>query len=308
MAFAVADVAGRILASQVVPTRADQGAGQALRRALQAAAELAAEASRSGSEVLAFGLSTMGITAADCVRLAPTVDGWEELRIPAQVHAALPGIPVAIGNDVRAGTLAEIRWGVLRGISEAIYLNLGTGVGAGLVTGGQVLTGAHGAAGEIGYLLRGPQDLAGRRPGSGPLEQAVSGKAILRRTAAELGRPLGFGQLAEAAGADPAANALLREVMADVQVAVANLALTFDPEVLVVGGGFARSPAPLIAGLRAAVQQAVPFPPSILASRFSGDAALHGAIALALDAAASGPADRRPSANAVPPPIPQETP
>ena len=61
-----------------------------------------------------------------------------------------------IDNDVNAAAAAELRWGALRGVDIGLYVNLGTGLAAALVVGGRVVPGAHGAAGEIGYLLVDP--------------------------------------------------------------------------------------------------------------------------------------------------------
>ena len=80
-----------------------------------------------------------------------------------------------MATDAKAAAQAEVRWGSLAGFDPAIYLNLGTGLAAAIVAGGQVLAGSQGAAGEIGYSLREPADV-GRADGLRiPLEDMVSG-------------------------------------------------------------------------------------------------------------------------------------
>jgi glucokinase len=81
--------------------------------------------------------------------------GWSRLRIPALLRERFPDMAISVMNDVKAATMAEMTWGALRGISHGLYFNLGTGIAAGIVAGGEILVGAHGAAGEIGYILPG---------------------------------------------------------------------------------------------------------------------------------------------------------
>ena len=83
-----------------------------------------------------------------------------------------------MATDAKAAAQAEVRWGVLAGRDPAVYLNLGTGLAAAVVIGGQVVNGVNGAAGEIGYNLRSVADVGlalDRRP---LLEHMVSGQAL----------------------------------------------------------------------------------------------------------------------------------
>ena len=88
-----------------------------------------------------------------------------------------------MATDVKAAALAEARWGALAGADPGVYLNLGTGLAAAIVIGGVVLSGANGAAGEIGYNLRQLADVGDA--GYLTLEEAVSGRALARLS----GRP-----------------------------------------------------------------------------------------------------------------------
>ena len=77
--------------------------------------------------------------------------------------------------------MAELRWGSLRGADPAILLILGTGIAAAIVAGGEVIQGANGAAGEIGYSLRGMCETTGAAEGHAPLEEFAGGRAIGER-------------------------------------------------------------------------------------------------------------------------------
>src|SRR2546423_316222 len=88
---------------------------------------------------------------------------------------------VDFGGTKTAAAAAEVRHGALAGHDPALYLNLGTGLAAALVVGGRVVNGRHGAAGEIAYNLRVPDDLIGSHDGRPALEERVSGSALGRR-------------------------------------------------------------------------------------------------------------------------------
>src|SRR5262249_13356772 len=116
----------------------------------------------------------------DRILLAPNVPGWGSLALERRLRDGLGVAAVAVCNDVRAAATAELRAGVLRGCDVALYLSLGTGLSMGLVVGGRVVDGAHGAAGEIGYTLGRPGE-PGVAAGRAPLEERVSGPAIGQR-------------------------------------------------------------------------------------------------------------------------------
>ena len=155
VALAVALRTGRILARDRLATAARRGAEQVVQRVMVAAGTLISEGERlSGGRCAAVGAVSPGIVLPDGILLAPNVPGWGDLHLAELLADGLGCLPVVVGTDTKAGALAEWRWGSLAGADPAIFLSLGTGVAAAFVVGGRVLTGAHGAAGEIGYNLR----------------------------------------------------------------------------------------------------------------------------------------------------------
>ena len=167
-------------------------------------------------------------------------------------------VPVMVENDANAAALAEHRLGAGRGSSHMVMLTLGTGVGGGLVLGGRLYRGAVGAAAELGHVtidVDGPK-CQGTCPGRGHLEVFVSGTAadgLAARMAAE--RPDGDLGRAARDGRDPDARLVAelavrapgdaREVLEHVGfhlgVGIADLVNVFNPEVIVVGGGFGEA-------------------------------------------------------------------
>jgi glucokinase len=257
-------------------------AAEVVAHALEAAGALVARtAQEHDGELAAVAAVSPGVVGEDHIEFAPNVDGWHDLALPALLREGLGVERVAVGNDVKAAALAEARWGSLRGADPAIFLNLGTGLAAGLVVGGRVLAGAHGAAGEIGYYLRGPGDAAGVRDGRAPLEEAVGGRAIGERAAAL--DPTTRTAADAFAARDGAVAALVDEALAELAVHVANLAILLDPARIAVGGGLMGAAQRIMPAIRQRLELAVPHPPELVPAAFVHDGALRGAVALALD-------------------------
>ncbi|GHF87825.1 glucokinase [Amycolatopsis bartoniae] len=274
VAVGVADRAGNLVRQARLDTEAELGAGQVVSRALAAARDLL-----DGAEPAAVGVVSPGIVLPEKILLAPNVPGWENLRLHDLVAAEFAA-PITVGTDVKAAGLAEARWGALAGADPAVFLSLGTGIAAALVVGGRVLTGANGAAGEIGYHLVAGVD-EGFASGAAPLEDVVGGRALGLRASAALGRPVTAAELFALARRDPAAKELVSQALDELSRHVANLAITLDPRRIAVGGGLSGSNDVILPALRDRLAHAVPFPPEVVAARFPHDGALRGAIALA---------------------------
>jgi glucokinase len=281
IATAVCDLDGRRLATRVIDAEPDRGARSAFNRGVRAARELLAEVA-SARPLAGVGVSTFGIPSEDGVALAPAINGWEDIAMGRELRAAFAGTQVTMATDVKAAALAEARWGALAGADPGVYLNLGTGLAAAIVIGGVVLSGANGAAGEIGYNLRQLADVGDA--GYLMLEEAVSGRALARLS----GRPPAE---AFAAGADHRLAAIADQFTAELAFHVVNLAIAIDPVRIAVGGGMTRSWDRIRPRLDAALEAAAPCRPELVLAGFPFDAPLVGALALAVDAIAATQAD-----------------
>src|SRR5256885_302228 len=176
VAIATADTTGSILKQARLDTNASQGAQQILERTTATAhALIERTVAEVGGQCIAVGVTTPGVVHDDGVLLSPNIPGWEQVSLRETMRASLH-IPTAVGNDVKAAAMAEVLWGALKGADPAVYLSLGTGIAAAIVIGERVITGAHGASGEIGYNLRSVLDNSGAAHGRAPLEEAISGR------------------------------------------------------------------------------------------------------------------------------------
>jgi len=293
IAAAVCDLAGNELGSTVVESRAGNGARASFDHGVETARGLLASAT-PGATLAAVGVSTFGIPFDDRVDLAPAISGWESFPLGRELRAAFTGAVVEVATDAKAAALAETRWGSLAGCNPAVYLNLGTGLAAAIVVAGQVVLGSHGAAGEIGYNLRTPLDVALGLGDRLILEDVVSGQALPRRAAAlGLAGP-GGGQLTaaevfQASQGDPALDELISAFVNELAFHLTNIAILVDPVRIAVGGGMTRSWDRIQPRLAEALLAAVPYPPDLVLAHFQHDAPLRGAVALAIDVATRGP-------------------
>lgn len=278
---ALADAHGDVLARERLDTLAERGPEQTLARTADAARRLERQAhERFGCRVAAHAAVAPGIVQPDRILLTPNLPGWENLALSRRLAEQLDADTVPVANDVRAGALAELRFGALRDADPGLYVSLGTGIAAALTVGGRVVIGAHQAAGEIGYINPGSAPVNAVASGHAPLEEAVGGKALGERARDLLGETLPAAELFRS----PEATArLVDHALTVLAVTLANLAVFADPARIVLGGGMMASADVIFPPLVRLVTDATPFPPEIQLAHFLQDASLHGAIALALD-------------------------
>lgn len=300
VAIATADTTGSILKQARLDTNAFQGAQQILERTTVTAHKLIERTlTEVGGQCIAVGVATPGIVRDKGVFLSPNIPGWELVPLRETMRASLHIPTVAAENDVKAAAMAEVLWGALKGADPAVFLSLGTGIAAAIVVGGRVVTGAHGASGEIGYNLRSVLDSSGAAQGRAPLEEAIGGRFIGLRGSLLLEEPLSAADMF--AHSDIRARFLVDEMLAELATHVANLAILIDPARIAVGGGLMSSGDVILRALAFRLGYAVPFPPEIVPARFLNDASLYGAIALALTGSvnASSLAEMQDSAHSV---------
>ncbi|UQX89833.1 ROK family protein [Jatrophihabitans telluris] len=220
--------------------------------------------------------------------------GWRDLPLRELVSAAL-AMPVSLDHDVRSAGRAEAEFGAARGVSEALYVQIGTGIAATLIIGGEVLVGSRGRTGEIGHVPARPDGepcACGQR---GCTETYASAAAIARRYRSRTREPAGLGVeidagidaevvIARAAAGDDAARQVFDEAIQALAIALAGYTMLADPELIVLGGGLSRAGALLIDPLAAELTARLTWrePPRITIGAFAADAGRRGAAQAAL--------------------------
>jgi glucokinase len=265
------------------PSR-DEGPDQVLAEVLATIEELAGAQERRS--VRAVGVVVTGIVDERRGLAVHSQNvGWRDVPVRTLVEQAT-GLPVGFGHDVRAGTLAEWRLGAGRGLEDLVFVPIGTGVSAGVVVGGRLLTG-DGYAGEIGHV-----DVGHGEPctcgGRGCVEALASAAAIARRYTAASGQPVaGAREVAERLVAgDPVARRVWDEATGALALALAWTSVVLAPQAILLGGGLARSGSLLFDPLGVALGRhlGVVRRPRLLPAALGADAGLLGAALLAWEA------------------------
>jgi glucokinase len=222
-------------------------------------------------------------------------------------------LPVFVDNDANCAALCEARVGAGGGCSELVLLTLGTGIGGGLVLGGEVYRGWLGGGAELGHMvveIDGPP-CQGNCPNRGCLEALASGTALVRETslavarrpdtalghALEEGRELTGPLITELAQAgDPVAGAAIRLIGRRLGVGITSLVNIFNPEVVVIGGGVIAAGDLLLDPAREVVRERALSPNKdvvrIAAAMFGAEAGMIGAALMAREG--GGVASARP--------------
>ena len=220
---------------------------------------------------------------------APNIPGWNDFPLKQYVTDAFPNSKTYVASDRVCYILGEQTRGAARGLENAIYISVGTGIGAGIITEGRILNGASGIAGAIGWMALG-QPFHEEYSLCGYFETYASGAGMAARARILSGQPETFPNAQSVFHAydlgHPAAITVVDKAIECWGMAAANLVSLFNPEMIVWGGGVFGPAVRFLDRIQAQARQwAQPvaitsccFQPSAL----SGRAGLYGAGSLAL--------------------------
>ncbi|HEX8856145.1 MAG TPA: ROK family protein, partial [Thermoleophilaceae bacterium] len=228
---------------------------------------------------------------SDRLRHAPNLPGWSRPGLMSSLREALPP-SVALDNDANLAAVGERSYGRGREADTFVYVFVGTGIGMGIVIDGQLYRGAHGAAGEVGYLpVSGDEDADPKSDTRarlrGILEEAASADAVVR-TAKRLGMTGAVSAkhvFADARKGDPLAVAAVEVEAERLALVVGTVAAILDPELVLLGGGVGGNLDLLRPPLERKLAELTPLGTRIEEGKLGQDAIVLGAIASALDTA-----------------------
>jgi predicted NBD/HSP70 family sugar kinase len=281
---AVCDLAGEIRVRQDVELRGGDAewaldAMVALHESLVSASGLPVER----IDGIVVGVPGVVDRRSGTLRLATNVPGLEGRPFGDELRERL-GVAVTLENDVNLAAVGEHWLGVARGIEDFAFLSVGTGLGMGLVVGGELHRGHHGAAGEVDYALGGLGDaidpsaegvaalaarLAAERSGGTSLTPPYEPRAIF----------------AAARGGDGLAGAVVEEIAHRIAAHIAPIAAVADVALVVLGGGIGANGDLLLAPVRERLATWMPYPPQVEISSLGEAAVLMGALAVGLRSA-----------------------
>lgn len=218
-----------------------------------------------------------------CVNL-----GWGVVPVAERLSLLLGGVPVRVVNDANAAALGEAWQGAGQGRRSLLLVTLGTGVGGGLVVDGSVLTGAHGAAGELGHMQVNPAEAELCSCGkTGCLEQYASATGIVRlaRQQGWTGEGTAKAVLDAARAGDPVAQKVAQEAGRWLGLALSYVACVADPDVILLGGGVAQAGEILLKPIREQYRSSVfhgAANTQFALAALGNDAGMYGAVRLVL--------------------------
>ena len=280
VAFAVIDTDGTVLSRSKRPSH-EGGTALSIDALVASAADTVRGAGLAWGDVRAAGLVVPGIYNPATDRAwAPNLWGPDDVPLREVLVPRLP-VPVVIDSDRSGYVLGEVWQGAARDCADVVFLAVGTGIGAGILSHGRLVRGSGGIAGAVGWFALDPRwrDDYGRM---GSFEAEAAGPAFARRFGAAAAE-----DVAEAArGGDPAARHAVHETVEWLAMGIANLISVLNPQVVVLGGGLMQAADLFLEPLRHAVRRwAQPLAVEqcrIELTRLGEDAALFGAARLAL--------------------------
>jgi glucokinase len=248
---------GKIISRNYCLTMADHGPEIVIDRVLVAVNRAIAQANLNTSDVIGIGIAAAGImdTARGIVTTSPNLPRWYNVPL-RDIIADRLGVVTYVINDANAAALGEHRFGAGVGFDNIVYLTVSTGIGGGIITGGELYSGADGCAGEMGHMTveaNGPRCHCGN---FGCLEALASGWAMAKAALTHIKNgekssivELVDGRLenitaetvsAAARRGDKLAADLIAEAAKYLGIGLANLVNIFNPELIVIGGGLSK--------------------------------------------------------------------
>lgn len=215
--------------------------------------------------------------------------GWRDTPV-ADLLSATTGLPVALGHDVRAACVAEWRLGAAKGRSDVLLATLGTGIGAGVVSGGRLLVGS-GYAGQLGHTVLDPDGQPCSCGQRGCLATVASATAVVRRYAERVGgaeHPAGTAELSardvaqRARTGDPVAASVWADAVAALGRSLAIAVTVFGSELVVLGGGLALAGDQLVGPVQDSLDEWLTFQrrPRVVRAAMGAESGVLGAALL----------------------------
>jgi predicted NBD/HSP70 family sugar kinase len=254
---AVTDLAGDVVAETAYDIAIAEGAETILPWLVSRFDELLAEAGHRREDVRGVGVGLPGPVEFASGRPVnpPLMPGWNDFRVGDYLREEL-GAPALVDNDVNVMAQGE-RWLNWRSTDHLLFVKVGTGIGCGIVAGGQIHRGADGAARDLGHCrVRGADTTVCRCGNTGCLEAVAGGGAIAAQlTALGVETVNAREVVAHVRVGQPDAVRLVRQAGRDLGDALTSIVNFFNPTVIVFGGEMAEADEQLLAGVREVVYQ-----------------------------------------------------
>jgi predicted NBD/HSP70 family sugar kinase len=254
---ALADLSSTVLGEDCAAIDVDQSASDAIDAAVEIIDALRIEAGIDETQLIGAGVGLAGPIdrRTGAVGSATILPGWAGSS-PRELLSERLGLPVEVDNDANLGALAEVSFGAGRGLADIVYVRLGSGVGAGLVIDGRLYHGAAGLAGEIGHVQVDPDGIVCRCGNRGCLETVAAEGAIRALLRPAQGHDVTRRDVLDLLAArDLGATRVVNDAGRAIGRVLADLCNAVNPAAVVVGGELSEAGAPLLDGIRDAIDR-----------------------------------------------------
>jgi len=247
--------------------------------------DLLARPGLQGRRVRGIGVGTPGITRhhEGIVKWAYALN-WKDFPLKARLNERYK-LPITVDNDVNLAALGELWFGVGQNVQNMILITIGTGIGAGIIIDGTLYRGSNEASGEIGHMIPGREFLGKSFIDFGALESVASATGMADRAlqvSSAMDHPSSE-EIFEAARQGAGwARTIVDETVDYLTIAVANLAVSFDPELIVLGGALTPYADLLAESISKRVRGTIPSLPRLEASNLGLRSTVMGAIVTVL--------------------------
>ncbi len=297
LAAGVIDENYALLSRAEKPTRAAMGAETVIADMAECVRMALAEAGKSIADCAGVGIGSPGLcdTAKGSVRNAHNL-GWYGVPVCDMLSKEL-GVPVKVDNDANCAALGEVVAGAAKGSKSALMVTLGTGVGGGIIIGGEIYSGWQSLGGEIGHMcivMDGEQCSCGEK---GCWEAYAASSALVRQAeraaaehpesllAADAGSLDGKKIFAAVNAGDSVAMAVVERYCAYVGVGIVNLVNAIYPESIIIGGGISAVGETILSPIREYIGEHFfaskkELMPRVAQAQLGNDAGIIGAAAL----------------------------
>ena len=295
--LAFLDETGTMKDKWEIPTRTEDGGKNVLPDIAASVREYLEKEGYTNEQIIGIGIGVPGpVSDAGIVNKCVNL-GWGIIDLHGEL-SVLTGLPVKGGNDANVAALGECWKGGGQGAKDMVMATLGTGVGGGVVVGGKIIPGFHGAGGEIGHITMNHREKEPCGCGKfGCAEQYCSATGVVRMTKRYLAshkadsvlRTMNFeckDVFAAAKAGDKPAQKALEQVYEIMGRFLAAIACVSNPEVIVLGGGVSKAGQPLIDGVTKYFHKYAFHAcrsTRITLATLGNDAGAYGAFKLALD-------------------------
>jgi predicted NBD/HSP70 family sugar kinase len=284
---AVADLSSTVLAERTAELDVDNDAAASLAAAVELVDAVLDDGAVDRCRVVGVGIGLPAPIDRVAGTVAPAVlPAWAGVPVRAELSERL-GLAVEVDNDANLGALGELVYGAGRGLSDIVYVRIGSGIGAGLVLDGRLYRGATGIAGELGHVQVRPEGSVCRCGNRGCLETVAGSGPLLAVLREAHGPELTFrGLLDLVAAGNPGARRVVNDAGLAIGRVLADLCNHVNPAAVIVGGDLSAAGDPLLSGIRDAIDRfaqpgaarAVEVKPGVLGER----AEVLGALALVI--------------------------